>query len=174
MKCQHVNGPVYCRYAATPPIINSKLADEYGIEALSFVELEEQRNVKVSMLLENRTKRMTFHAKIASVKRDETAGGTFDERWIIRLSDLSFTDAEFEVLMNNFVNTPQQPLEMRERVREAAGESRPVSFPDKEGEVVRAKAVTMPVSLIDEIDSKRGTVSFSHFVVTAVKEYLKG
>jgi hypothetical protein len=174
MKYRHVNGPVYCRYAATPPIINSKLADEYGIEAHSFVELEERRNVKVRMLLENRTKRMTCHAKVASVKRDETAGGAFDERWIVRLSDLSLTDAEFEVLMSNFVETPQQPLEMRERVRETAGESRPVIFPGKEEEVVRAKAVTMPVSLIDEIDAKRGDVPFSHFVISAVKEYLQG
>ena len=84
-----------------------------------------------------------------------------------------FSDAEFEVLMNNFVETPHQPLEMRERLREAAGESKPVSFPGKEGEVVRAKAVIMPVNLIEEIDAKRGAVPFSHFVITAVKEYLK-
>ena len=46
MKYRHVNGPVYRRYAATPMIVNSKLDDEYGIEAHSFVELEEQRHVK--------------------------------------------------------------------------------------------------------------------------------
>jgi hypothetical protein len=174
MKYRHINGPVYCRYAATPPIINSRHADECGIEAHSFVELEEQRNVKVSMLLENRTRRLTCHARVASVKRDETAGGAFDERWIVRLSDLSLTDAEFEVLMSNFADTPQHPLAMRTRVRETAGESKPVTFTGDEEQVVRAKAVIMPLGLIDEIEAKRGDVPFSHFVITAVKEYLKG
>ncbi len=172
MRYKYVTGPVYCRYAATPPIINSMLADEYGIEARSFVELEQGRNVKVRLLLENRTKRMTCHAKVAWVKRDETAGGAFDERWIVGLSPLSFSDAEFEVLLKSLVEAPECPLEVRDRVRDAEGESSPVRFPGKEEQVLRVKAVTMPVSLIDEIDSERGDVPFSEFVTAAVREYL--
>jgi hypothetical protein len=159
MRYKYVTGPVFCRYAATPPIVNAKLAEEYGIEARSFVELEQQRNVKVTILLEDRTKRMTCHAKVAWVKRDETAGGAFDERWTVGLNNLSFTDAEFEVLLKNLVEAPECPLEVRDRVRDATGESTPVTFP--ETELQRVKAVTMPVTLIDEIDSKRGDVSFS-------------
>lgn len=173
MRYKPVTGPVYCRYAATPPIINSELAHQYGIEAHSFVELEEGRNVKVNILLENRTKRMACHAKVAWTKRDESAGGAFDERWIVGLSHLSFTDAEFEVLLSNFVDAPECPLEFRERLRDAAGESTPVTFPGKDEHVLRLKAVTMPVSLIEEIDAKRGHVPFSELVTTAVREYLR-
>jgi hypothetical protein len=173
MKYKYVNGPVFCRYAGTPPIINSKLADEYGIEASSFVEMEQGRNVKVRIVLENRTRRMTCHARIAWVKRDETAGGAFDERWIIGLDSLSLTDAEFEVLLTNFVEEPESSLELLERLRDAASETLPVEFPGKEDRVLRIKAVTMPVALIDEIDAKRGDVQFSEFVGRAVKAFLK-
>ena len=173
MKYKYVNGPVFCRYAGTPPIINSKLADEYGIEASSFVELEQGRNVKVRMVLENRTQRMTCHAKIAWVKRDETAGGAFDERWVVGLNSLSLTDAEFEVLLTNFVEEPESPLELLERLRDTASEVSPVAFPGGAERVLRIKAVTMPVSLIDEIDAKRGDVQFSEFVTRAVNNYLK-
>lgn len=173
MEYKHVDGPVYCRYAATPPIVNSELANTYGIEARSFVELEEGKNVKVNILLENRTKRMTCHGKVAWMKRDETAGGAFDQRWIVGLSHLSLTDDEFQVLLANFVEAPLCPIEFREKVRDTEWGTTPVTFPGREELVVRVKAVTMPVSLIDEIDSKRGDVPFSQFVSTAVKEYLK-
>lgn len=173
MRYKHITGSVYCRYAATPPIINSRLADQYGIEAHSFVELEQGRNVKMTILLENRTKRMTCHAKVAWVKRDESAGGAFDARWMVGLASLSFNDVEFEVLLANLVDAPEYPLEMCEHVRDAAGASTPVTFAGKGEEVVRMKAVTMPVTLIDEIDSKRGDVPFSQFVTKAAREYLK-
>jgi hypothetical protein len=173
MKYKYVNGPVFCRYAGTPPIINSKLAEEYGIEASSFVELEQGRNVKVRMVLENRTQRMTCHAKVAWVKRDEAAAGAFDERWIVGLNSLSLTDDEFEVLLTNFVEEPESPLELLERLRDAASEISPVAFPGREEQVLRIKAVTMPVGLIDEVDAKRGNVQFSEFVSRAVKNYLK-
>ena len=159
MKYKHVTGPVYCRYAATPPIVNSSLANEYGIEARSFVELEQDRNVKVSILLEDRTRRMTCHAKVAWVQRDDEAGGAFDERWVVGLSPLSLTDDEFQVLLANFVEAPLCPIEFREHVRDVEGVSAPVTFPGREELVVRVKALTMSVSLIDEIDSKRGRCS---------------
>jgi hypothetical protein len=174
MKYKYVNGPVFCRYAGTPPIINSTLAEEYGIEAPSFFHLEQGRNVKVSMVLENRTKKMSCHAKVAWVKRDESAAGAFDKRWIVGLNFLSLTDEEFQVLLANFVEAPECPLELRDRLRDEAADTPLVGFPGKEDDVVRIKAVTLPVSLINMIDSKRGDVPFSHFVTTAVKEYLKG
>ena len=173
MRYKYVTGPVYCRYASTPPIINSELAEEYGIEARSFVELEQGRNVKVTILLENQSKRMSCHAKVAWVKWDETAGGAFDERWIVGLNHLSLTNEEFVVLLENLVEEPECPLELRDRVRDMAGKSIPVTFPGKEEQVTRIKAVTMPVNLIDEIDSKRGDVPFSQFVTTAIRAYLK-
>lgn len=172
MKYKYVNGPVFCRYAGTPPIINSELANEYGIEAPSFVELEEGRNVKVRIMLDRAT-RMTCHAKVAWVKHDETAGGAFDQRWIVGLSSLSLTDAEFEVLLTNLVENPESLLELRDRLRDAEADTPPVAFPGKEELVVRKKAVTMPVSLIEEIDAKRGDVQFSQFITSAVKQYLK-
>jgi len=170
MKFKYVDGPVYCRYAATPPIVNSKLANEYGIEAPSFVELDQGRNVKVRIVLMNRTRRMTCHAKVAWVKRNDEAGGAFDQRWRVGLSALSLSDAEFEALLTNFVEEPESPLELRERVRDAAEDISPMAFP---GEELRIKAVTMPVSLIDEIDAGRGDISFSQFIIASVKERLE-
>ncbi len=128
--------------------------------------------MKVGLVLGNRTQRMTCHAKVVWVKQDETAGGAFDERWIVGLDCLSLTDAEFQVLLADFVKQPESPLELLDRWRDAAEEIPPVSFPGKK-EVRRTKAVTLPVNLIDEIDSKRGDIAFSQFVTTAVKEYLK-
>jgi hypothetical protein len=174
MKYKYVNGPVFCRYAGTPPIINSRLAEEYGIEASSFVELEQGRNVKVRMVLENRTRKMSCHAKVAWVKRDYLAAGAFDNRWIVGLNSLSLTNAEFHVLLANFVEEPECPLELRERLRDEAADTPSVVLPGKEDDVVRIKAVTLPVAVIDMIDAKRGDVQSSQFIVEAVKEYLKG
>ena len=38
---------------------------------------------------------------------------------------------------------------------------------------MRLKAVNFPVSIIEAIDEKRGHVSFSEFVINAVRAYLK-
>jgi hypothetical protein len=173
MEYKHVAGPVYCRYANTPPIVNSELANQYGIRAHSFVELDEGSNVKVSILLDERTKRMTCHAKVAWVQRDEAAAGAFDERWEVGLSPLSLSDAEFQVLLGYLGDGPVSPLELRDRVRDVAAESAPATYPGKE-EGRRIKAVTMPITLIEEIDAKRGDVPFSEFVSTAVREHLAG
>lgn len=173
MDYKYVNGPVFCRYAGTPPIVNSKLAEEYGIAARSFVELEQGRNVKVRMVLDNRTRKMTCHAKVAWVRRDEEVGGAFDERWIIGLNSLSLTDAEFEMLLTNFVEEPESPLKLIDRLRDAARETPPVDFSGREDQVVRIKAVTMPVKLIDEIDAKRGDIQFSEFVTQVLRDDLK-
>ncbi len=171
MEYKHVAGPVYCRYANTPPIVNSELARQYGIRAHSFVELEQGGNVKVSIFVADRTKRLTCHSRIAWVHRDESSGGAFHERWEVGLSPLSLTDEEFRFLLNYTAEGPVSPLELRDRVRDLGGESFPATFPGKEN-LHRVKAITMPVSLIEDIDSRRGDVPFSQFVVDACRRHL--
>lgn len=175
MEYKHVNGPVYCRFALTPPIINSPRAYEYGIEAPSLIDLQagsnltvkEGSNVKIRMLLDNRTKRITCHAKIDYVVRDEVKSETR-----VGLSHLSLSDAEFRVLMENFTDEPVEPLEVTERVEDKGIEARPVTEAELFLETTRIKAVTFPIDLIEEIDAKRGEVPFSEFVTSAIKTYL--
>ena len=175
MEYRNVNGPVYCRFALTPPIINSPRASEYGIEAPSLIDLhagshltlKEGSNVKIRMLLDNRSKRMTCHAKIDYVVRDEVRGETK-----VGLGQLSLSDAEFGVLMENFTNEPVEPLEVTERVEDKGTEAKPVTQAELMLGTTRIKAVTFPVDLIDEIDANRGDVPFSEFVANAIKTYL--
>ncbi len=54
MEYKHVNGQAYCRYAATPPILNSPLADQYGIEVFSSTGVDEGRYVKLRVVLRSR------------------------------------------------------------------------------------------------------------------------
>lgn len=176
MEYKHVNGPVYCRFALTPPIINSPRALEYGVEAPSLIDLQagsnltlkEGSNVKLRMLLDNRNKRMTCHAQIDYVVRDEARGQTR-----VGFSHLSLSDAEFGVLMENFTDEPIEPLEVTERVEDKGIEARPVTEAELLLETTRIKAVTFPVNLIEEIDAKRGDVPFSEFVARAIKAYLQ-
>jgi len=175
MEYKHVNGPVYCRFALTPPIINSARAYEYGIEAPSmfdvqagsYTRLKEGVNVKVRMLLEGRTKRMTCHAKIDYVIEEESEGMTR-----VGFSHLSLSDEEFGVLMENFIEEPVAPLELTERVEDKGIEARPVTEAEVFMGTTRVKAVTFPVNLIEEIDAERGEIPFSEYVTRAVKEHL--
>lgn len=175
MEYRHVNGPVYCRFALTPPIINSPRASEYGIEAPSLIDLQagsnlalkEGSNVKIRMLLDNRSKRMTCHAKIDYVVRDELKAETR-----VGLSHLSLSDAEFRVLLENFTDEPAGLLEVTERIEDKGIEARPAIEADLFLETTRIKAVTFPINLIEEIDAKRGEVPFSEFVTRAVRAYL--
>jgi hypothetical protein len=176
MEYRHVNGPVYCRFALTPPIINSPRASEYGIEAPSLIDLQagsnltlkEGTNVKIRMLLENRSKRMTCHAKIDYVVRDDLKAETR-----VGLSHLSLADAEFDVLLENFTDEPVELLEVTERIEDKGVEARPVTEAEVFLETTRIKAVTFPIGLIEEIDSRRGEVPFSEFVTRAVKAFLR-
>lgn len=176
MEYKHVNGPVYCRFALTPPIINSPRAYEYGIEAPSMIDLQagsymglkEGENVKLRMLLEGRSKRMTCHAKIDYVVEEESEG-----RARVGFSHLSLSDEEFGVLMENFIEEPVAPLEVTERVEDKGIEAKPVTEADLLFGATRVKAVTFPVDLIEEIDAKRGQVPFSEFVALAVREHLE-
>ena len=168
MEYRHVKGPVYCRYAFTPPIINSELALELGIEASSAVRLDEGSNVKLRMVLEDQDKRITCHAKIDWVKQNEHTG---DFR--VGLSHLSLSDGEFRVLRRSLVEEPSKQLEFGERVTDKGLGVEPVISGEEEGDIKRIKALTLPVALIEAIDSSRGEVPFSEFVARAVAAYLK-
>ncbi|MDQ7785251.1 MAG: hypothetical protein RDU20_20365 [Desulfomonilaceae bacterium] len=174
MQYKHVNGPVYCRSAVTPPIINSPKALEYGLEAPSMMDiqaggnLKEGSNVKLRMILDNRSKRMTCHAQIDYIVKDETRGETS-----IGFGHLSLSDQEFQVLMENFSEEPVAKLEVAERVEDKGIEAKPVTEADLLAETTRIKAVTLPVNLMEEVDAKRGEVPFSEFVARALKAYLE-
>gem|GEM_PF-575706 len=177
MEYKHVNGPVYCRFALTPPIINSLRAHEYGIEAPSMIDLhagsnislKEGSNVKLRMLLDNRSKRITCHAQIDHMVRDEAGGETK-----VGFSHLSLSDEEFGVLMENFCDEPVGKLEVAERVEDKGTEAKPVTEAELFLGTTRIKAVTLSVNLIEEIDAKRGEVPFSEFVSRAISAYLEG
>ncbi|MEW6139317.1 MAG: hypothetical protein AB1733_13875 [Thermodesulfobacteriota bacterium] len=176
MEYKHVNGPVYCRFAVTPPIVNSDRAYEYGIEAPSVYDLQvgsperlkEGSNVKLRMLLNNRTKRITCHAKIDYFVKDEVLGKTR-----VGFSHLSLSDEEFDVLIENFTDEPIEPLEITDRVEDKGIEARPITEAEIFLKTTRIKAVTFPVNLIEEIDARRGETPFSDFVSHAVKAYLE-
>ncbi len=176
MEYKHVNGPVYCRFAVTPPVINSDLADQVGIVAPcqldvgagSHVGLKAGSNVKLRMLLDDRTKRITCHAKIDWMREDE-----WKERCSVAFSSLSLSDDEFQVLLKSCVEEPGGEVEFVETVRNKGLESDPVTAAESETDIVRVKAVTLPLSLIEDIDAKRANVPFSQFVADALREKLK-
>ncbi len=168
MEYRHVRGPVYCRYAYTPPIINSDLALELGIEASSAVHLDEGSNVKLRIILEDEGKRMTCHAKIDWVKDNQQTG---DYR--VGLSHLSLSDAEFRVLRRSLVGESSKHMEFGARVTDKGLTVEPLIHGEEEVELKRIKALTLPVALIEAVDSARGDVPFSEFVTRAIAEYLK-
>jgi hypothetical protein len=168
MEYKHVNGQAYCRYAVTPPILNSPLALQYGIEAPSMLVLEEGRNVKLRIVMEGRQTRMTCHARVDYVKPDETTG-----QYKVGFSNLSLTEGEFRLLLQSFVPKSERVLEFGDTVRDKGVQAEPVTAVEGIGEICRMKAVTLPVSVIEDIDMKRGDVSFSDFVVKALRSYLK-
>ncbi len=174
MDYKHIDGLVYSRYASTPPVINSDLAFRYGIKVPCTVEpgqfsgFEAGRNVKLRLVVAGGAKKITCHAKIDWVKRDEST----DELYV-GFGNLSLTDEEFQVLQDNFVEDKGRVLEFGVRVRDRAKEAKPVVVSNKAREIMRLKAVNFPVSIIEGIDEKRGNVSFSEFVTNAVREYLK-
>ena len=166
MEYRHVDGPVYCRYALTPPVMNSALAEKYGIEAPSAVAMDEGKNVKLRMVVENGAVRMTCHARVDWVKEDKSTG-----EYRVGLSCLSLADPEFRILEKNFVARSERPIELGRTVRDKAVESVPVTVAEAEEEITRVKAVTLPVSLIETIDAKRGQLGFSQFVANALREH---
>ncbi len=168
MEYKHVNGQAYCRYAATPPIINSSLADKFGIEVFSPNSVEADRDVKLRVVLQDRPGRITCHARIDYVKKVENTN-----HYRVGISHLSLTDEEFRLLLQSFVDESDRVLEFTETVRDKGMKVPSVSEIEDLKQVTRIKAVTLPITLIEEIDMKRGEESFSDFVTRVLRDYVK-
>ncbi len=174
MLYMNVDGQVYCRYALTPPIINSDKASEYGIKVPwlgqpgQFSGPEVGRNIKLRLVIDSGRKKMTCHGKIAWFQPHTETGQMF-----IGLNHLSLTDTEFDLLQKSFVEEPKTPVEFGVRVRDKAPDAESVTLTDQEKEIRRMVALDLPVSLLEQIDLNRGNVTFSEFVVNAVKAYVK-
>jgi hypothetical protein len=173
MKYVHVDGLVYCRFAHTPPVVNSRIASEYGIEAEVGVKAQygpifaEGKNVKLRLILENRTKRMTCHAKVDWVRDDPATG-----ECKVGLGQLSLSDDEFRVLLDNSTEEPYARLKFTESVRHEVEETVPIIRGADERVIMRMKAVELPVELIELIDEKRGATPFSVFVTEVLRDRL--
>jgi hypothetical protein len=163
MEYRHVNGRVYSRYAFTPPVVNSDLANTHGIEAPSSVPLDQGSSVKLRIVLHHLSKRMTCHAVVDHVTEDE-ATGTYS----VAFGQLSLSDDEFKVLLDNCVEKGDLAIEFGESVRHGGVDTSPVTEGHEGGEITRVKAITLPVGLIEAIDAKRGDVPFSEFVTQAL------
>jgi hypothetical protein len=168
MEYKHVNGSAYCRYAATPPVINSPLADQFGMEVFSQNILEPGRDVKLRVVLKDRPGRITCHARIDYAKKVENTN-----HYRVGFSHLSLTDQEFQLLLQSFVTESDRVLQFTETVRDKGVEAPPISEIEDLQQVARIKAVTLPISLIEEIDMKRGEESFSNFVARVLGDYVK-
>jgi hypothetical protein len=174
MEYKSVDGPVYSRQASSPPVINSERATKYGIKAPCLVEpsqyvgIEAGDNVKLRLLVDGGTKKITCHAVIDWVKSEETTGKTY-----IGFGSLSLSDEEFHILERNFVEEAEKPVEFVPKLRDKAVEAESVVVSDVAGEIMRHKAVKFPVSVIEAIDIMREDMQFSEFVVNAVKAFIK-
>jgi hypothetical protein len=173
MEYKSIDGPVYSRHAMSPPIINSALAAQYGIKAPCVVEpgqyggIEVGGNVKLRLLVDNGSRKITCHGMIDWIKTDDMG------KSYIGFGSLSLSDEEFRILQRNFVDETSQSVEFVPRVREKATEAEAVIIADVTHEIMRYKAVHFPVSVIEAIDLMRGDTSFSEFVVSAVRQYIK-
>lgn len=173
MEYKNIDGAVYSRYALSPPIINSEFASEYGIQAPCLIEPgqysgpEAGRNVKLRIVVNRGTKKMTCHGTIDWVQSDES--GTYH----VGFGNLSLSDEEFKILTPHFVTGSKIPVEFVPRVREKAPKADPVVVTTVAQEILRYKAVHFPVSVIELIDEHRGEDSFSEFVTKAVRSYIK-
>lgn len=174
MEYKHIAGEVHSRKAVTPPVINSELAHRYGIRVPSFVEpteftgFNQGENVKLRLVVDGGSKRMTCHAKIDWINKDESSG-----QYVVGFGHLSLTDEEFRVLQRNFSEGPAAPLQFGVSVREKGLEAEPVAVSQEAREIMRFKAINFPVSVIEEIDGHRGETGFSEFVTNAVRDYIR-
>jgi hypothetical protein len=174
MLYMNVDGRVYCRYALTPPIINSENASEYGIkvpwlgEPGQFSGPEVGRNIKLRIVVDGGKKKMTCHGKIAWFEPEPSTGQMF-----VGFDHLSLTESEFSILRRNFVEETKTAVEFGVRVRDKAPEAESITVSDEAREIRRMVAVDFPVSLLEQIDMSRGDTRFSEFVVNAVRAYLK-
>jgi hypothetical protein len=173
MKYCTVNGPVYCRHAKTGPILNSPLALEYGVRAALPVrpqwgiQLEQGDNVKLRLVLADRSLRLTCHGKVDWVEIGDEPG-----ECRVGFGSLSLGDEEFQALLANQAEDAAPPLEYGDSVRRYGTEAQPLVVGKKRGHLRRDKAVSMPVSLIEQIDEARGTTPFSEYVVDILSRHL--
>jgi len=174
MEYKHIDGQVYSRYALTPPIINSELALKYGIqipcpvEPGPFAGLVIGRYVKLRLVIEGGTKKITCHAKIDWVRTDAATN-----ECLVGFGSLSLTNEEFAILEESFAERPARKLEFGVSVEDKAPEAAPVVATATAKEIMRLKAVNFPVTVIEAIDAYRGKTGFSEFVAEAVREYVK-
>jgi hypothetical protein len=174
MEYKSIDGQVYSRQALSPPIINSAMGSKYGIKAPCMVEpgqftgIEVGVNVKLRLVLDDGTKKITCHGKIDWIKSDEATGN-----WYVGFGSLSLSDDEFRLLERNFVEQAEKPVEFVAKVRDKAAEAETVVAVDTVREIMRYKAVKFPVSVIEAIDIMRDDTPFSEFVVNAVRAYVK-
>ncbi len=174
MEYKSIDGQVYSRNALSPPIINCEMGTKYGIKAPCIVEpgqltgIEVGANVKLRLVLEGGTKRITCHGKIDWVNPDEATG-----KWYVGFGSLSLSDDEFRLLERNFAEQAERPVEFVPTVRDKAVEAETVVAVDTFREITRYKAVKFPVSVIEAIDIMRDDTPFSEFVVNAVRAYVK-
>ncbi|MCP4900325.1 MAG: hypothetical protein GY906_25435 [bacterium] len=171
MKYGKPNGPAYCRYARTRPVLNSAFASEFGIQAdmgikpQPGIKIEEGRNVKLRLILDNRRIRMTCHAQIDWVEVDEETG-----EYRVFFSQLSLSDDEYKVLLENLSEEPRTELTFGRSIRHAEEAALPLTKGLDDKEILRDKALTLPVRLIEEIDARRGATPFSEFVVAVLEQ----
>ncbi|MBW1877865.1 MAG: hypothetical protein JRI25_16245 [Deltaproteobacteria bacterium] len=174
MKYGKIDGPVYCRYARTEPVINSQLASELGIQARLGIRaqhgltIEVGKPVKLRMVFDNRKRRMTCHAFVDWVE-EESSG-----EYRVGFSKLSLSKDEFKVLLNTLSDWPDAEGIFGDTVRWATTETAPVTTADDAKEILRNKAVTLPVGLIEKIDEIRGETPFSEFVVGLLRQHVEG
>jgi hypothetical protein len=174
MEYRYLAGEVHSRKAVTPPVINSELAHRYGVQVQSIVEptaytgFTQGQNVKLRLLVDGGSRRMTCHAQIDWIKRDESSG-----IHVVGFGHLSLTDEEFHVLQRNFAEGPTAALHFGVKVRELGLAAEPVAVSREAAEIMRFKAINFPISVIEEIDEHRGDVSFSEFVTMAVRDYVR-
>jgi hypothetical protein len=174
MEYRSIEGPVFSRQAASPPVINSAMAPKLGIKAPCMTEpgeygwIEAGNNVKLRLVVDGGEKRITCHGKIDWVKFDEATGKCY-----VGFGSLSLSDEEFRILERNFVEETEEPVEFVRTVREKAADLKSVVAADDSIEIMRHKAVNFPVSVIEAIDIMRGDTPFSEFVVNSVRAYAK-
>jgi hypothetical protein len=174
MEYKSIDGRVFSREASSPPIINSEMGTKYGIKAPCMVEpgqyagIEVGANVKLRLLVDGGTKKITCHGKIDWIKSDKATG-----KWYVGFGSLSLSDDEFRLLEQNFVEQTEKPVEFVRKVRDMATEAETVVAVGTASEIMRYKAVNFPVSVIEAIEIMREDTPFSEFVVSAVRAYVK-
>lgn len=154
---------MFSRYAFTPPVVNSERERSYGIETPSSVPVDQGSNVKLRIVLDLLSRRMTCQAVVDHVIINKLRG-----TYTVAFGQLSLSDDEFEILVGNCVEKADTKIEFGKWVRHGGLNASPIPEGEMGEEITRVKAINLPVSLIEAIDSKRGDVPFSKYVTMAL------